>query len=411
MEGVNLTVTVSDGGVMIDGVPPQPEDTKWRAEVLDQARILLRADDMHKSDPSDQRVLASCPVNVLKDILIGFTTAGFSGVVAVDNGYGIKRLFFNNGAVVFASSNIIDDRLGAVMFREGRINIDDLTNSAAQVTKTKKFGQATVSTEALNNVALWQALKLQVRQIIRSVFMQEQVFFEAIASKPTPPTEVVFEEPPADLLRAAYSYGCVFRNFLGRLRAETQVVLLIPPEEATEINPLGTFVGDLVNLISTEPSVQELLNNSKLIDPYTIAALLNLVNQGLCKIVPELEEPRKFPPNLAALKAKFDSYAYVLQAVRRAFADEGKAFPIKDVRVCIGALNSEGFPMIYVDEQAALARDCISGIIIQCSDDTERMRYFLVRIESLIQFLLQIATDNLDSKAAVKIRQDYRAVT
>ncbi|MFM9785948.1 hypothetical protein, partial [Streptomyces scabiei] len=70
---------------------------------------------------------------VFKDFFLGLSASGFSGLLSVDTGYGIKRIFLEHGAVVFAGSNIIDDRLGEVMFREAKITLDALTDSATQV--------------------------------------------------------------------------------------------------------------------------------------------------------------------------------------------------------------------------------------------------------------------------------------
>ena len=411
MNSASPTVTQQGDNLVIVGTPTPPEGSQWRAEILDSSRILLRSDDMPTLSGNAQRAATSCPVNVFRDLFHGLVVAGFTGVLSVDTGYGVKRIFLSHGAVVFAGSNVIDDRLGEVLFRESHISLDDLTRSAASVTKVRKFGQVLVGNKVLTNVELWQALKLQVKQILRSVFMAEQVFCEIIPSAPSAPTEIVFAESTLDLLEEFYSYGCAFRAFLGRLNAASQVKFLIPPEKAAVTYESGTFYGDIIAMLKQEPSVQALLNSSKLIDAYTIGALLNMVNSGICKITPEFEQGLKMSSRLTPLKTKLDAHGYVLQSVKRAFVEAGVEFPIQDARTFAAKLSVDGLPAFFLDDNASFGRDCVDGLINQSQDSPERMRQLVVCVDSMIQFILQIAGDNLDFKVAQNIRQQYRSVS
>ncbi len=409
------TVTQNDSGLVVNGPLLDPgSKTNWSVVPLDEKRIMLVSEEGQAPGRGAAKVptgMATCPIEVFKDFLLGLSRASWSGVVVVDTGYGQKRIFLSRGDIVFAASNVIDDRLGEVIYREGRISIDELTNSAAQVTKAKKFGQVLISSGIFSNVQLWQALKLQVKQILRSIFMVDRVYFELQEGAGMAPTEVIFQDAVADTVGDCYSFGCAFRAFLGRLRAESQVVMLQAKDKVHKEFEPGTFIGDLMGLIDQQSNVQELLNMSKLLDSYTISALYNLVNLGLCKISPDVDEKRKNSPEMAPLKAKFDAHGYVLQAVRKAFTEAGREFPVDDVKSFVADLNPEGFPSIFLDPQGAIGRDSVSGIMSQCNANPGRVSYFTVRIESLIQFLLQVAGDNLQFQTASKIRQDYRSVS
>jgi len=382
----------------------------WTAHALDAKRILLTNEEGLTGMPTDPAGLASCPIEVFKDFLIGLHAASWSGVLSVDTGYGIKKVFLAHGEIVFAASNIIDDRLGEVIYREARISLDELTDSAAQVTKSRKFGQVLLSSGIFTNVKLWQALKLQVKQILRSLFMVDRVFFSMQEGTGLAPTEVVFSEPAGSLVLESYSYGCAFRVFLAKLRTESEAVLLVSKERAAKDFAPGTFIGDLVELIHEQTNIQMLLDTSKLIDTYTVAALFHLVNLGLCKVVPDVPVDQRTAAAVAPLKAKLDSYAYVLQSVRRGFTDAGQEFPAEDVQAFAASLNPEGFPSLFLDANAELGLSCINGVASQCVANPQRVAYFAVRVESLIQFLLQVAGDNLARSVASKIRQDYRSV-
>jgi len=404
-----ITVTPHTGGVLVTAGLFDEAGGSWSALALDDKRVLLQSDEGKAGMSGASAGLATCGVHVFRDFLVSLHHAGWSGSVSVDTGYGPKKVFFEKGAIAFAASTVIDDRLGEVIYREARISLDELTNSAAQVTKARKFGQVLIQSGIFTNVQLWDALKLQVRQILRSLFMIERVYFELQEGPGLAPTEVVFTESGLDLINECYSYGSAFRSFLGRLRSESSASVTATPEQMRQFEP-GTFIGDLLEMINAQPNVQELLNASKLTDNYTVSALMTLVNLGLCKVQPEVEGDRRVSAQAAPLKARLDGYGYVLGLVRKAFADAKRDFPHADLAGFVASLNPSGFPALFIDEQGGLPRDCVAGLTSQCNGNTARVGYYVVRIESLIQFLLQVAGDNLEFAVAKKIRQEYRSV-
>jgi hypothetical protein len=169
-------------------------------------------------------------------------------------------------------------------------------------------------------------------------------------------------------------------------------------------------LGDLISLIETHKNVESLLDASNLIDAYTIAALSALVNHGVCKIHPDPDSEQRSSPLMAPLKAKFDSLAYVYNLVRKAFKDSGKDFPLNDYNAFAASLNPVGFPSLFLDQDGAIGRNCVSTVFSQCASQ-DRVTYFCNRIDAMIQFLLQITSDVLDFKIAGAIRRDFRSVS
>ncbi len=407
----SITVSVVSDAIEVRGFSA-PEDGKgWVGQALDEQRILLShagADLGVKGRPALQM---SGDSFFLRSQLDGLADRSFSGVVVIDTGYGIKRIFFSSGAIVFAGSSVMDDRLGEVIYREGKISLDDWMASAAQVSKTQKFGQVLISSKIFSNDQLWHALRLQVSQIVRSVFMADRVYVEVMPGEGLAPTEVVFTESVHEMIAAAYSFGVSFRAFLVRLKAESEVVLIKSAEELQERYLQGTFFGDLISLIKTQSNVQEFINLSKLVPYNTIAALCSLVRQGACKIVPEGDEIRRNEAELASLRSKIDGYSYVLGAVVKAFMEGKKDFPIGDLKSLVSSLQPLSGSSLYVNEQGSLPKDSVLSMFAECVADREQKFFYMARIEAMLQFLLQIAGDNLDFKVAQGLRKDYRAVT
>lgn len=407
---MELKVQSKADGVVVQGEGIGSATGPWSGTPLDDKRILLGSADSRYGMGGANAGLASCKVDVFRDFLAALHRANWSGVASVDTGFGAKKLFLEKGKIVFAASTLDDDRLGAVIHREGKLSNSEWKAVQNLVTKDKKFGQALLQRGTFNNVQLWECLKLQLKQILRSLFMTERIYCEVESGSGLAPTEVMFHENALALLSESYGYGCAFRAFLGRLRAESTVELAMAKDVAAKTYPVGTFVGDLLQLVASQPNVQELLNGSPLSDNYSVQALLNLVNLGLIRVQPDFEREKRVSSLLATLKARLDSYSYLLGQVRRAFQDAKKDLPVKDLKTFASGLNPAGFVSIFVDEFGALGRDSVAGMFEQSASDAGRAQHFSGRVESLAIFLLQIGGDHLDPAVASRIRQDYRAI-
>jgi curved DNA-binding protein CbpA len=82
-----------------------------------------------------------------------------------------RKVYFRDGDVLFASSNLNDDRLGEFLLRKGKITQAQFEKSSEVVIKTgKKLGAVLFEMGALSSVDLVSQVKLQVREIILQVF-------------------------------------------------------------------------------------------------------------------------------------------------------------------------------------------------------------------------------------------------
>lgn len=83
----------------------------------------------------------------------------------------IKKVYFRNGDIVFASSSLVEDRLGDVLLREGKINQVQFDVSTEIIKKTgKKQGAVLVDLGFIKPQDLVNAVKDQVKRIILSLF-------------------------------------------------------------------------------------------------------------------------------------------------------------------------------------------------------------------------------------------------
>jgi hypothetical protein len=95
---------------------------------------------------------------------------GWSGVLALKQGEVSKGLFFLDGAIVFAASTVEEDRLGACLFRAGRISESQFRHAMRTVESSgSPLGQVLVESHILTPLELVGALAAQVERIVLSV--------------------------------------------------------------------------------------------------------------------------------------------------------------------------------------------------------------------------------------------------
>ncbi len=107
----------------------------------------------------------------LADILIGLQRSVKTGVLSIRHNEAEKRIYLRRGDPVFASSNLMDDRLGEMLLREGKIS-REVFDRASELLRTGggKLGAALVGMGVTPPRELFMAVKRQTAGIILSVF-------------------------------------------------------------------------------------------------------------------------------------------------------------------------------------------------------------------------------------------------
>ncbi|MBM3383194.1 MAG: hypothetical protein FJY29_12265 [Betaproteobacteria bacterium] len=106
---------------------------------------------------------------MLRDFLLDLRTMHFTGSVKFSCSEGQKNVFLQGGEITHCNSNLLDDRLGDVIYREGRISLDLFVELAGKVNERFRFGDLLVQTGLLNMTDLWEALVLQSKEILTSL--------------------------------------------------------------------------------------------------------------------------------------------------------------------------------------------------------------------------------------------------
>jgi curved DNA-binding protein CbpA len=124
-----------------------------------------------------------------------------SGELQLSHGSTEKKIFFKSGAIIFATSNLDDDRLGDTLLRNKIISRTQFDDAFRQVSSTgKRQGIVLVQMGILTPKELFQGLNLQVRSIILSLFSWKAGEYRFVNRLPPQEEIVTLHIQPAPLI-------------------------------------------------------------------------------------------------------------------------------------------------------------------------------------------------------------------
>jgi hypothetical protein len=159
----------------------------------------------------------------LPELLQHLRANGARGVLSLTAGGARKSLYVRAGQVVFATSNLPNDRLGELLLREGKITVDEYEASIQALSRGKRQGRALVEMGALSPKDLWDGVQLQIREVVYSLFEWEE-------------GEFLFEEsslPDQEKITVDLEIGDLILVGSRRMAADGPVRAHFPPGDAT----------------------------------------------------------------------------------------------------------------------------------------------------------------------------------
>lgn len=136
--------------------------------------------------------------NDLVDILESLLANKSTGTLNLQNQTQVKSIYLKNGAIIFASSNLQEDRLGEMLLKSKMISLEQYQVSVELIKNTgRRQGTVLVEEGFLNPKELFEGLKFQVKEIFASLFLwdeAEYTFLEGELSKQVIPLQLDIEE-------------------------------------------------------------------------------------------------------------------------------------------------------------------------------------------------------------------------
>lgn len=402
-----LNVSLQNGSLLVQGDISSDfaGSKKLGAAAIGSDKILLSSSSTMAV--SNASFVGSVGIDHLRNLIAGLISREWSGVAFIDTGdVGTKKLYFRGGELVFATSDVMDDRLGEVIYREAKITLEQLTKFAVMVDRRTKFGQVLVKSGDFTSLDVWKSLKIQVREIFQSLFLVDRCFIELHEDAPPPFSEISFDGLSLQLLESCYGVGAAFRKFKSRLVDDSRVLAL--PEK--DVGTQGTFMGDLSSLSQDRPLVSELLGRSKLLKINTLFAIFKMIGVGALSI--EGVGDLKVDPdvNIGSIKSVVDTYQILQRQCFDLSTNYKFGFPLEQLQEFSDTSGDKSSDQIMFDGTGALTATTVASIFEQCGASSVRIDYYCAKIRSLSRFLLQVVTDQVNPDVASRLWADYRAV-
>jgi hypothetical protein len=147
----------------------------------------------------DQRNQAGLPASLINgrleglsvpDLLWNLCRSRSTGVLHVTSREITKKVYIDEGRIVFAGSGDPDDRLGDLLLREGSITLDQLESAIARLSGGRRLGTLLVDAGHLSPEHLVRGVLNQVRGIVLALFPLDEGEY-AFVEGPLPTDEVI----------------------------------------------------------------------------------------------------------------------------------------------------------------------------------------------------------------------------
>jgi len=224
---------------------------------------------------------------LVPEVVHSFTASGKSGVLHLSRGSTTKRIYFKNGAIVFASSDDTEERLGERLVRAGALTRSEL-ELACRVLATShlRLGATLVEMGYLSTDELDRRVKEQITSIIHSLFPWESGVFRAeILDRPVPADLERYDLSTAWLLiegvRRIEDFATIRRG-LGDLEGPLSYAL--DPTKLPSDLDLTPAEGFVLSRVDGATSPGEIAKLSPLGEEETLRCVYALVAAGILEV-------------------------------------------------------------------------------------------------------------------------------
>ncbi len=209
----------------------------------------------------------------LPDMLQQLRASAATGILTLVSGGARKAVYIKSGHIVFASSNLPNDRLGEILLREGKITVEEYEASIRAISKGKRQGKVLVEMGALSPKDLWEGVQFQVREIVYSIFQWDDGQFHFEESSLPEKERITLDLDINELIRAGLRRVDAAGPIASRYPEGALVVESVPGEQAL----LEPYERHVQQLVDGERSVLEICRESEIGDSETLKVLYALL--------------------------------------------------------------------------------------------------------------------------------------
>jgi curved DNA-binding protein CbpA len=221
----------------------------------------------------------------LYDILLDLQRGDSTGVLEISKDLVYKRIYFDNGVMLFATSNLEEDRIEEILLKSGKITTDQYYHLVSVMTKGNRLqGKVLVDLGYLKPHEFVLAVKYQAEEIILGLFLWGD-------------GEVTFKEMPlpANIIRLKLSASNLIFQGINRINNPEYFKHISPPLDTVlyySNEPINLFQDILfaekdkyvLSLLDGHLTIKEILSLSSLGRFQTLKVLCALLVTRLIDI-------------------------------------------------------------------------------------------------------------------------------
>ena len=256
--------------------------------------LLERLDSDGGAVPWDRDLVLCADVRAfsLADVMQLVHASGKSGFLLFEHAECAKCVYLHAGEVVFASSNQRIDRLGDSLMRAGVISAEDWKSASAAYRPPGQFGRFLVERGLLSPRELWDGVKRQVEDIVRSLFAfgtGQVLFWEG---EVRPDNVVRLALPTGRLIEEGLEHRDELLSFLAQLE-DNRVRLEAVEGALGHLDGTAAAIVDALGRVGSFPAVCQSVG----IDPLSGARTVALLDQmGALRVVRSSEDADAHTP-------------------------------------------------------------------------------------------------------------------
>lgn len=185
----------------------------------------------------------------LADVFTWLESMGRSGLLRFGHRDHEKAVYLHRGEVVFASSNQMVDRLGECLLRAGVISLEQLRDAERCFEPPERFGKVLVERGFLTPRELWNGVKYQVEEIVRSLLAYTVGTAHFFDGDVQPDNVVRLALPTRRLVEEGVQRAEELRKFLAVLDSPRVQLVVVGDSRI----PLARSERRLVDAVAEEP--------------------------------------------------------------------------------------------------------------------------------------------------------------
>ena len=298
----------------------------------------------------DLTIRGSLAESSLAELLSSISRSRETGILNFHEAGRWKSVYFREGLIVFATSNVQDDRLGEFLLKKGRITVRQFLEASRQIGPGKRLGGILVGLGAIASDELVGAVQEHVQEIVFSLFEwtrgEYEFVMKELAAEGPVQLDLSTEKVILEGIRRLRDFTRVFASF------GTLEVLLRRSENADQITyklDLDSDESHVFSLVNGRLPLEQILALSYLPNFETLRILFALLSVGVIDRGAGVERHAPARVNVEhvyELEEIVDHYnrnfSLVLVYLQQKLGEEAEAFADRTV-----AEVSRQFPLLF----------------------------------------------------------------